>query len=277
MLQGQFGWIECHLLVRRMNPGGMRSVIECANAEARKETVDIQEVIAADGIPMIVVSCKSLSWQVKTSDVPSPPEKEQLRWYLEDFAQDSPLDISKAEPVSGALAEYGGKLFDALGLGQLEKAFDQSPSTIIINVQDPVHESKVPEMLWESLEEKKIWSTTQGICTAQAIVRRASQGKPRLRTRVRQSFNILYVVARPIMKVDKYIDHRLLSKSIVETIDAIKRYSAEVQLQIVRPGTWEALYEHLNEARSATDQQGYYDLVHFDMHGQSVCDEKGER
>jgi CHAT domain/NACHT domain len=49
-------------------------------------------------------------------------------------------------------------------------------------------------------------------------------------------------------------------------LDALRQSSLPVSLDLVRPGSWEALRGHLR-SRTEKDGTGWYQVVHFDLHG----------
>ncbi len=69
--------------------------------------------------------------------------------------------------------------------------------------------------------------------------------------------NLLVVVARPDEEND--VGYRTISRPLVE---AIGQSDLRVNVDILRPGTYEALVKQLAEKG-----EGYYHIVHFDMHG----------
>ena len=97
-------------------------------------------------------------------------------------------------------------------------------------------------------------------------------------------FRILLVVARRIDtekdtqpqanesteadKISPDLDPSLISEPLLEAIGQLSE-SLDVRLEICRPGSWTALQSLLEEKG-----EGYYDLVHFDLHG-AVIQSKG--
>jgi hypothetical protein len=72
---------------------------------------------------------------------------------------------------------------------------------------------------------------------------------------------ILVVTARPHGARD--VGYRTVSRPL---LDAVRQARIPVTIDLVRPGTWEALRDHL---RAATREHGpgWYQVVHFDVHG----------
>ena len=69
-------------------------------------------------------------------------------------------------------------------------------------------------------------------------------------------FQILLVISRP--KGDRDIPSGAVSRPLIE---ALRPLGSCIKLEVLRPPTFEALVEKLNEI------SGYYNLVHFDCHG----------
>ncbi len=71
------------------------------------------------------------------------------------------------------------------------------------------------------------------------------------------TLNLLIVTARPGAERD--VGYRTITRPLIETL---KQAELKVHVDIVRPGTYRAFKDHLEEARP-----GRYHVVHFDMHG----------
>ena len=82
------------------------------------------------------------------------------------------------------------------------------------------------------------------------------------------SLNVLVVTARPDGARD--VGYRTVSRPL---LGALRQARVPVNVELVRPGTWAALREHL---RAATQRHGsgWYRIVHFDVHG-AVLDGEG--
>src|SRR5260370_955761 len=75
------------------------------------------------------------------------------------------------------------------------------------------------------------------------------------------TINLLIVTARPSGRSD--VGYRTISRPLVE---ALRQANLPVQIDILRPGTYKALENHLRQ-KSAQEQEGYYQVIHFDLHG----------
>ena len=77
----------------------------------------------------------------------------------------------------------------------------------------------------------------------------------------RPTLNVLVVTARPGGPRD--VGYRTVSRPL---LDAVRTAGLPVTLELVRPGTWEALTDHLQAATEAHGS-GWYQVIHFDLHG----------
>lgn len=75
------------------------------------------------------------------------------------------------------------------------------------------------------------------------------------------TINVLVVTARPSGKHD--VGYRTISRPLV---DELRRAQLRVQIDILRPGTYKALEQHLR-AITTKHGVGYYHMLHFDVHG----------
>ncbi|MEI2580311.1 hypothetical protein [Scytonema sp. PRP1] len=69
--------------------------------------------------------------------------------------------------------------------------------------------------------------------------------------------NLLVVTARPNEEQD--VGYRTISRPLIE---AIENSQLAVNVELLRPGTYEALARHLEEKGA-----GFYHIIHFDAHG----------
>lgn len=122
--------------------------------------------------------------------------------------------------------------------------------------------TSIHSLHWEVLEDMSVWPEKTN---HQVIVRRkvpdldiaqSVQAKGYV-----SGFNILVVAARDLSRGEGEIGHTLVTAGMVEIISKLPS-KTPVNLEIVRPGTWDTLRRHL-ESRP----KGYFSLVHLDTHG----------
>jgi len=180
-------------------------------------------------------------------------DAEEIRWYLEDYVVRDCFEESRAKKAATALNNLGRHL---IGTIRWDRVIDPSelcdPLTIHVwqsNVDGRSH------IFWELLEQSELWpeSTRPSTVTVSRTivtdpldsVAEWNLGTPS---------NILVCTARPNKEGD--IPHRLVTSNIVS---ASPSYA---HIDVVRPGTFSAFKEQL-----LAHCVGYYDLVHFDLHG----------
>ena len=76
------------------------------------------------------------------------------------------------------------------------------------------------------------------------------------------TLNILLVTARPFGRGD--VGYRTISRPL---LDALRQGSLPVTVDLVRPGTWEALRAHLRDRTRREGASGWYQVIHLDLHG----------
>ncbi|MDM8564322.1 tetratricopeptide repeat protein [Candidatus Halobeggiatoa sp. HSG11] len=84
------------------------------------------------------------------------------------------------------------------------------------------------------------------------------------------TLNVLLVTARPDGKHD--VGYRTISRPLVEMLQNAK---LPVKIDILRPGTYQALVKQLEQVTNEYGK-GYYHLLHFDVHGAVLDYEKLE-
>ena len=75
------------------------------------------------------------------------------------------------------------------------------------------------------------------------------------------TINVLVITARPFGQRD--VGYRTISRPLVE---ALRQTNIPIQVEILRPGTYKALENHLRDV-TAKHGEGYYHVIHFDVHG----------
>ena len=128
---------------------------------------------------------------------------------------------------------------------------------------------------WELLESPDHWHIPDPRVTVRRIVEPAVVGPELERVSswsTDDSINILLVVARPLtIGASSRYQSVIPSFALSAIQDAqkksdVRQDTPRINLEIVRPGTYKALQEHLQ--RTTRDKgRGYFHTVHFDLHG----------
>jgi hypothetical protein len=207
-------------------------------------------------------------------------EKKDCQWYLEEYLGHEPYSTTRARKAAALLEGYGKSLMHQLQLSDLISESDQNLTVEIEDVSgsNSGHNS-VHQLSWELLEDGGLWK----VPTLSVCVRRLSgiPGKPVLSRermvswshcrRSKQQINILLVIARDLERnsrattdINPFIVSDLLA-AVKSRLNSAKA-PVDLNLEVVRPGTWKALKLHL-ERTHRLHGRGYFHIIHFDVHG----------
>ncbi|MCJ1284921.1 hypothetical protein MMC26_004258 [Xylographa opegraphella] len=238
----------------------------------------------------VSINGESFEQNLKLEDPFTPEDEAECRWYLESFAPKSPFELTRAKRIAEKLDLYATQLGDGIRLLDLVSRFPRldQPQYIELEVVEGYPDAKIDSpdasiqrLHWELLENclrhsEGPWpiSVTRSIrnenktCGIKKVtswaVEKASDGP-------RNSFNILLVVARNLTfdeSAHQDVDPGLTLRALLAIKRHLKVSNApyELNVEVVRPGTFNALQEHLQRA-TEEHGPGYFNLVHFDMHG----------
>ncbi|MEN8445786.1 MAG: CHAT domain-containing protein, partial [Cyanobacteria bacterium J06555_13] len=107
---------------------------------------------------------------------------------------------------------------------------------------------------WEALKDPKHPTPLSVECLFTR--KRFHQGLVGIDLKPSSTINLLVVTARPDEEND--VGYRTISRPLIETI---QQAQLRVNVELLRPGTFQALSDHLE------GKEGYYHIVHFDTHG----------
>jgi hypothetical protein len=223
-------------------------------------------------------------------------EGDEIVWYLERYPQ-SPFDADRAIKCIRLLERYSDALFEQLGLATIGPRIKlaETPGCqaetltveIFQNLIDGVGPS-IHQIYWELLEDERLWLGMVGA----VVVRRkftsyriskhledtaslSNRNKlvpwgPLATSQKLPSFNVLLVVARNLDPDNPEVDPILGLARLSTLFREMKQASGcRFSLEVVRPGTYAAFRKHL-QLSTERHGQGYFHLVHFDMHGAVV-------
>lgn len=221
-----------------------------------------------------------------------------LAWALEQYPSRQPFESHRARTVTKSLTTYGRKLLEQLGLSEIltnpeilgpptlknvkdggkdsakGKEKDNSPKTWIVDVEGLEAQGRFHTLHWEALENPHIWTTSMGpgekspmlILRRKIIINQLSVQNSSIAIKA-DVFRILLVVTHSMsagVVNGASGNPRLIAGPLMDLVLKLakeRKGSGPVHLEIVRPGTWSALRNHL-EARG----RGWFHLVHFDVH-----------
>ena len=188
-------------------------------------------------------------------------EEQELEWYFEEYLEFPFTQKVRAQEAAESIRAYGEKLFDQVfGERDIYEEYRGLVKAGLSGVQIEIEgEPKFHALHWEAMKDPKF---AQPLALQATMVRKNRQ-KQILPLPVRPSpiINLLVVTARPSGTRD--VGYRTISRPLVE---ALRNANLRVQVEILRPGTYKALVNHLSEV-TAKYGEGHYHVIHFDMHG----------
>ena len=198
-------------------------------------------------------------YEITVSDPFSEQEEAHLEWYFERWLEFPFTDKVSAKQAAAGIRNYGEALF--------EQVFRHNPD--IYHEYRGLRAEEIyleiigsPEfhaLHWEALHDPK----DERPLAVEALVVRKNLKPVIKRAKVKDAsqLRVLLVTARPAGVGD--VSYRTISRPLVEALETGK---VGAQIDIVRPGTFEALVNHLENIRDEHGD-GYYHIIHLDMHG----------
>lgn len=206
----------------------------------------------------------------------------QLRSYLEEPPAQGHAEQDNARLTAECINDYRTKLFAQLNLGR-----QVLHRRIEIDVHEPYAIPLAPRtdtihcFLWEQLEVPQQWPIDDSYVTVRRIVAPVPQYATTNIKKVsswsiagtrKSTINVLLVIARDI-PTDGDEQYKDVSPSItllaligVHQKLKLMKCSQQLHIEVMRPGSYEALERHLQRTRE-TKGYGYFHVAHFDVHG----------
>ncbi len=196
--------------------------------------------------------------------VPPPATAEDeklLEWYFEEHLRFPFADHDRAKAARASIAAYGEALFRALFddrdlYARYREAIRPGLHQLAIEVMGgPEFQS----LHWEALKDPNL---PRALALDVPLVRRRlAPQTSRALVRPAPAINILLVTARPHGGRD--VGYRTISRPLVE---ALRQAEVPANIEILRPGTYRALYDHLEQVFTEKGA-GHYHVLHLDVHG----------
>jgi tetratricopeptide (TPR) repeat protein len=196
-------------------------------------------------------------FEIRVSDPFAGDKREKaLEWYFEEWIRFSQVDGTIAARAAKSVKEYGVTLFEQVFGPEANSAYQRASGKLskleILIEGDPEFQG----LHWEAMWDKEMSRPLAVDCVM--VRQRAVRGRvPLIEREESETLNLLVVTARP--GEEKDVGYRTISRLLVEGISNAR---VPVNVELVRPGTYEAFVKEL-----ASKPEGYYHVVHFDMHG----------
>src|SRR5436305_273563 len=214
-----------------------------------------------DGSNAIVSFNNGPEYPITINDPFEEQEEQELEWYFEEHLEFPFTKKIRAQNAATSIKTYGETLFkqvfgDPDIYAEYRDILKAGLHDLHIEIAGP---PKFHALHWKSLKDTKL-AHTLGI---QATMFRKNLILQALTTSVRTSpvINLLIVTARPSGIHD--VGYRTISRPLVE---ALRQTNIPIQVDILRPGTYRALENHLRDV-TAKHGEGHYHVIHFDVHG----------
>lgn len=189
--------------------------------------------------------------------------EENLEWYFEQYINEPYTASTRVQKERERIEQYGINLFkDLFALEEMQELYHagierDSYDNLTIEILSGEYSVALQAILWEALRDPK-WADRPLVARGVKIYR--NTGKETILTARANSspqLNVLIVSARPWE--DEDAGYRTIQRPLIESADNIGQ---RINSVILRPGTYETLNQHLQEAGS-----GFYHIIHFDLHG----------
>jgi hypothetical protein len=187
----------------------------------------------------------------------------ELDWYFEQHLKFPFTDRVRARQAGASVAGYGEALFKQViagndvreAYGRL-KAQNYPDQLGVVVIGSPAFQG----LHWEALKDPLL---PHPFALDVPIIRRGAALVPVIEARAAPSptLNLLVVTARP--SGARNVGYRTITRPLVDTL---RQAHLRVDVDFVRPGTWQELVERL-EAATRDHGAGYYHAIHFDLHG----------
>ncbi|MEV4640353.1 tetratricopeptide repeat protein [Actinoplanes sp. NPDC049548] len=187
-------------------------------------------------------------------------DEERLAWYFEEHLRFPFLDQDWHDDAERRLRDYGQRLFGQLFGGDAAGDYRMLARQGFDGCRLQVTGSAAFHRLhWEALYDPQLPVPT---VLRLSVTRRVDSAPPGfVLPPERPTLNILVVTARPDGRTD--VGYRTISRPL---LDGLRTADRPVVVDLVRPGTWSAVVQQLRAA-TKLHGSGYYQVVHFDVHG----------
>src|SRR3990172_11327253 len=186
-------------------------------------------------------------------------EEERLEWYFEKWLTFPFTDKITARQAANSIRLYGEALFEQVFRCNPDVYLEYQRLRESDFLLEIVGSPEFHTLHWETLHDPH---QARPLSVDKPVVRKNSQPVTyQAEMQPASQLRVLLVTARPAGVRD--ISYRTISRPLVEALETGK---VAAQIDILRPGTFEALVRHLEDVR---DQHGdgYYHIIHLDMHG----------
>ncbi|MBD2614558.1 tetratricopeptide repeat protein [Nostoc punctiforme FACHB-252] len=198
-------------------------------------------------------------YPINITDPFTPKEERQLEWYFEEWLTYPMLNGKKAEAAKTSVVSYGESLFNQVFKADIDAYShyrELRGNLKQVKIEIVGNSPEFHALHWEALRDKD-WPRPLSVDCV--MIRKRLDKAASVAANMAESpiINLLVVIARPNEEHD--VGYRTIARPLIEVI---QKSHLPVNIDLLRPGTYESLERHL-EAKGA----GYYHIIHFDCHG----------
>ena len=189
-------------------------------------------------------------------------QEQELAWYYETWLSYPFMEGERAAQAARSAAAYGQALFRQVFRENADIYADYKAGLagglegLIIEIAGtPAFHA----LHWEALQDPAL---PRPLAVEATFLRKnLTAANVDARPRPSPTLNILLVTSRPGGRRD--VNYRTISRPLVA---ALANSAIRARIDLVRPGSYEALVRHLEKSRDRHGS-GHYHIIHFDLHG----------
>ena len=205
-------------------------------------------------------------YEIEVSDPFSEQEEARLEWYFEEWLKFPFTDQVPAGQARASIRAYGEAIFAQVFRDNPDAYHEYRELRAEDISLEIIGSPEFHALHWEALHDP---NDARPLAVDAVVVRKNLKPvNKRAKVTPAPQLRVLLVTARPGGVQD--VSYRTISRPLVEALETGK---VPAQIDMVRPGTFEALVNHLEEIRDEHGE-GYYHIIHLDMHGALLtCDQ----
>ncbi|MDM8568486.1 tetratricopeptide repeat protein [Thiotrichales bacterium HSG1] len=188
-------------------------------------------------------------------------QEELLEWYFEEYSKFPFMKQVEFAEAAASIDTYGEVLFEQV-FGQRKAYTEYSNALQTGDLKlEIIGSPAFHQVHWEALKDS---DSDHALALHYSMIRKPvveQHPQPMAKGKESATLNVLLVTARPDGKHD--VGYRTISRPLVEMLQNAK---LPVKIDILRPGTYQALVKQLEQVTNEYGK-GYYHLLHFDVHG----------
>jgi len=191
----------------------------------------------------------------------SHEQEEQLEWYFEEWLRFPFTDKTRAESAAGSITAYGESLFSQVFRSNPDVYMEYQKLRTGDILLEIIGTPEFHALHWESLKDP---NQPRPLAVEKPIIRKNITPvayQTEMQRTPQSQLRVLLLTARPGGNRD--VSYRTISRPLV---DALETGKVAATIDIVRPGSFEALVKHLEKTREQHGD-GYYHMLHLDLHG----------